>query len=41
MQNYLILLLVMLLYIAGGVAISIISALVVNYLSEEDIYEDS
>ena len=35
MQNLLILGLIMLLYIIGGLAVLTISALIVNYLSEE------
>lgn len=41
MQDYLILLQVILPYVIGGIAISFVSALIVNYLSKEDTYEDS
>ena len=41
MQDYLILLQVTLPYVAGGIAISIVSLLIVNYLSKEETNEDS
>lgn len=40
MQNYLILLQVTLPYVIGGIAVSIVSVLIVNYLSKEVDYEN-